>query len=197
MLKSFKEQINSYLVWIGIIIFFLGLYSIVNHLPLQRYSIPFMFREDLIPFLPWTIVVYLSVFVQYFVVIYQIPDKFLGILTKRFLVLLGITLVMFIIFPIEYPRHLYSSDSFLITILRFADGPGNCFPSLHVIETIFITACYWFLEKNIWRKLMMVLWSMLIIISVLTTKQHYIIDIIGGIVLVIPFIFTMRKDLIK
>lgn len=39
--------------------------------------------------------------------------------------------------------------------------------------------------------------SMLIIISVLTTKQHYIIDIIGGIVLVIPFIFTMRKDLIK
>lgn len=196
MLKSLKEKINAYIVWLGIIVFFLALYGIVNHLPLQRYSIPFMFREDLIPFLPWTFIIYLSIFFQYFIVVKKIPSEKLTSLFIKFSFVMASTLILFIVFPIEYPRYLYPSTG-IINFFRATDGPGNCFPSLHVIETVLLAACYWFLEKSTWRRLIMTLWSVLIIISVLTTKQHYIIDIIGGIVLVSPFIFIMRKDLIK
>ncbi len=37
------------------------------------------------------------------------------------------------------------------------------------------------------------LWTALIVISVLTTKQHYLVDIVGGIVLVVPFIMILKK----
>lgn len=196
MLKSLKEKMGSYLFWVGIIVFFLALYGIVNNLPLHRYTVPFILGENAIPFLPWTFVIYLSIFLQYFVVIRRISTEKLTTLFIKFSFVMVIALILFIIFPIEYPRYLYPSTG-IVNFFRSTDGPGNCFPSLHVIETILLAACYWFLEKNIWRRLIMVLWSVLIIISVLTTKQHYVIDIIGGIVLVVPFIFFIKKDLIS
>jgi membrane-associated phospholipid phosphatase len=37
------------------------------------------------------------------------------------------------------------------------------------------------------------LWTVAIIISVLTTKQHYLIDVFGGLALAITVIFILKK----
>ncbi len=186
---------DSYFIWLVIILFFLGLYGIVNHLTIDRHIIPFILGEEKIPFLPWTFLIYLSIFLQYFVVIRHIPHSVLGKLFSQFLWIIGISLVLYIVFPIEYPRDLYMSNNFFVTVLRSIDAPGNCFPSLHVIETVFMAACYSYIETKTWYKVLMWIWTTLIIISVLTTKQHYLVDIFGGILLVTPFLFIIKKDL--
>lgn len=194
MIEWIKKQQKSYFLWIGIIVFFLGLYSFVNHLSFERYTIPFILGEESIPFLPWTFVIYLSIFLQYFFVVRRIPEQALWVLVTRFLWVLGISLFIFTIFPTEFPRHLYPGNNF-VEFFRKIDGPGNCFPSLHVAQTIFMSACFSCIEKNNMKRILMWIWSLLIIFSVLTTKQHYLIDIFGGIILVAPFILLIKKDL--
>ncbi len=196
MLTWFNKQKYSPILWVGIIVCLFITYALVGILPLDRQILPFIWGEDCIPFLPWTFIIYLSLFIQYFVVIRRIPQKALGILVYRFLWMMGIALLFFIVAPIEYPRYLYPGNGF-VNLFRMIDASGNCFPSLHVVETLFLAACYSFFEKNIFYRVGMWLWAVVIIFSVLTTKQHYLVDIIGGVVLVVPFIFIIKNDLVR
>lgn len=178
------------------ILFFIP-YGIVNHLPIERYVVPFVFGENHIPFLPWTFIIYVSAFVQAFFIIRFIPKHFLPRIIALALCMLSVGILFFILFPIEYPRALYPTDNTLITFFRTIDTPGNCFPSLHVSLAILLAALYIFLETRTIRKIFMCIWTLLIICSVLTTKQHHVIDIIGGALLAIPFVFMLRKNLLK
>lgn len=188
-----KTKRTSWAVSVGLIACFLVLYGIVNHLPLHRHVIPFWFGENNIPFLPWTFIIYISAFVQGAIAIRYIPPVFLpkALVIALYMVIIG--LIFFILFPIEYPRYLYPSANYLIESFRTSDASGNCFPSLHVATTLFLTSTYCLFEKSSVRKTLMWIWSIAIIISVLTTKQHYIVDILGGIILVIPCIFLLQK----
>lgn len=64
-------------------------------------------------------------------------------------------------------------------LLYFFDVPGNCFPSLHVALAIIAA---WLLAGR--GKMWMFLapsWATAIAVSVLTTRQHRLVDIAGGI----------------
>lgn len=150
--------------------------------------------ENRIPFLPWTFLIYISVFVQDAVIIRRIPAAQLRktILLAAGMILIG--LAFFVAFPIEYPRWLYQNNNGLVILFRNADGPGNCFPSLHVAVSMLLASYYSFIEKSLLKKVLMWLWALAIILSVLTTKQHYVIDIIGGIILSIPFIIILKRQ---
>ncbi len=192
-------QVNNrptpWIMCIGIIILFLIPYGIVNHLPLDRYTIPFLFGEEHIPFLPWTFSIYISAFLQAVLVIRFIPRKLLLRALPLAFGMICIGLIAFLIMPIEYPRNLCPSTNSAIILFRATDTTGNCFPSLHVAMTLFLTACYYLIEKSLKKKLLMWTWTIAIIISVLTTKQHYVIDIAGGVVLAIPFMLLLKKKL--
>ena len=189
-----NNQKTKWIFCIGIVILILVPYEIVNHLPLHRYTIPFIFGEKRIPFLPWTFIIYISYFVQAVIIIRLIPVKFLPRVTLFALCMVMIGIIIFILFPIEYPRNLYFSANNNITLFRKIDGSGNCFPSLHVSMALFLATCYGLIQKSFIRKFLMWTWTIAVIISVLTTKQHYLIDIFGGIVLVIPFLIVLRKE---
>ena len=194
-MKNYSK--TSWITSIGLIAFFLILYGIINHFPMHRYAVPFLFNEDKIPFLPWTFVIYISAFVQGAIIIHLIPRQFL---LKAFIValcMICIGLLFFVLFPIEYPRFLYPNSNVLIAFFRTTDATGNCYPSLHVSMTLFLASFYTLIETSFFKKFLMWLWTIVIIISVLTTKQHYLIDVIGGTILAIPFIFKMRKEFKK
>jgi membrane-associated phospholipid phosphatase len=183
----------GWILCISIVIIFLIPYLVVNHLPIKRSIIPFILDEDRIPFLPWTFIIYTSVFIQEAVIIRQLPRVFLK---KSLLVafsMLAVGLIFFILIPIEYPRALYINSNSFITTLRFIDTPGNCFPSLHVAGAVFFAACYNMLSKSKMSKILMWIWTAAITLSVLTTKQHYLVDVFGGIILAIPFIIWVQK----
>jgi membrane-associated phospholipid phosphatase len=78
------------------------------------------------------------------------------------------------------------------SIIYNCDVPYNCFPSLHVAHS-FVSAltCY-----RVHRGVGMaaVVWALLIGISTLYTKQHYILDVIAGIFLAyIAYVIFLRS----
>jgi membrane-associated phospholipid phosphatase len=178
------------------ILLYLIPYLLVNHLPLVRHTIPFCCGEDRIPFLPWTFMIYCSAFVQAAIIIRLMPSRFLPkmILFAAGMMLTGI--IIFLLVPIEYPRNLYPNTNALIALFRATDGAGNCFPSLHVAMTLFLAAGYGAIEKSSIKTILMWFWAGGIILSVLTTKQHYLIDIVGGAILAIPCMIFSRPILL-
>jgi membrane-associated phospholipid phosphatase len=72
-----------------------------------------------------------------------------------------------------------------------ADTPNNCFPSMHVALTSVST---WSLRGYAPRyfKLFM-LWTLAIILSTLTTKQHYFVDILGGLGVLVVVVALEKK----
>lgn len=188
-----NDEPIEWIVCVSLIIIYLIPYGIINHLPLHREVIPFILNENYIPFLPWTFIIYSSAFIQALIVIRKIPKESL----RKIVVVIGCMVILglltFLLFPIQYPRELYPDHSVFVTFFRITDGAGNCFPSLHVAMSIIIAFCYGLVEKSKIRQSLMWLWTILIIISVLTTKQHYLIDIFGGIIFAIPTIFILKK----
>jgi hypothetical protein len=183
-----KTTVSNRVVFIILLIFY-GLYLIVNHRQVEEpIEAPFIIYEEDIPFLPWTIVIYLSLFFQAVIFIKIIPEKVFWLVIELGFAMLVIHLATFILFPIRYPRENYQSDDLVLNLFRFIDTPKNCFPSLHVSCTIFFANLYVFWEKSDWRKFFMVLWSILITLSVLTVKQHYIWDILGSVLVTRLFI---------
>ncbi len=93
--------------------------------------------------------------------------------------------VCFLLYPTVAPRPLeVAGKGFLIAGLQFlygADPPYNCFPSLHVAHSfVSALACY-----RVHRRIGIaaVLCATLVGVSTLYTKQHYIADVVAGIVL--------------
>jgi membrane-associated phospholipid phosphatase len=91
----------------------------------------------------------------------------------------------FVLYPTIAPRpELVTADGFAAWGLRFlydADPPYNCFPSIHVAHSfVSALACH-----RVHRPLghVAVVCASLVAIATLLTKQHYVADAIGGIVL--------------
>jgi membrane-associated phospholipid phosphatase len=93
--------------------------------------------------------------------------------------------IFFLLYPTVAPRSdTVVGEGFATWGLRFlyeADPPYNCFPSLHVAHSfVSALACY-----QVHRRLGLVAISSasLVAISTLFTKQHYVADVISGILL--------------
>lgn len=162
------------------------LYLIPNHFPLlPPVELPLTAIDRLIPFVPETIWIYLS---EYPLVIsaYALTrdSATLTRYLKSTLALLVFSAVIFVLFPTTYPRHLFplpeTLDPFsryLFQLQRTGDSPLNCFPSLHVC-TVLAAALQ--LRGQSGRYLFYMSWALLICLSTLTTKQHYLWDVLGG-----------------
>jgi membrane-associated phospholipid phosphatase len=93
--------------------------------------------------------------------------------------------VFFFLYPTEAPRPARVAGSgFAVWGLRFlyeADPPYNCFPSLHVAHSfVSAIAC-----RRVHRGLGLAAaaCAVLVGVSTLFTKQHYVLDVIAGILL--------------
>ena len=92
--------------------------------------------------------------------------------------------LFFSFFPVVYPRNYdINSLSWISQMALSCDQPQNCFPSLHVsfvVLTLLMTPILG-LSKKI--KSLFIIWGVIIISSTILVKQHYIIDVLAGIVL--------------
>lgn len=91
----------------------------------------------------------------------------------------------FIAFPSEARRpEIVSGPSFAAAGLRFlyeSDTPRNCFPSLHVAHSFVGALALWRLHRGV--GIAAVACASLVGISTLFTKQHYLLDVAGGVLL--------------
>ncbi len=93
--------------------------------------------------------------------------------------------VCFLVYPTTLPRPLGEiGDGFFAWFLRGiyeADLPRNCLPSLHVATVVVAALACWRVD---WRTGFAAgVWAALVALSTLFTKQHYIADVVTGILL--------------
>jgi membrane-associated phospholipid phosphatase len=143
--------------------------------------------DDAIPFLPWTIWLYLPLYYLFFVVAaFAIRTR--GVYVRAAISVVIASVVAYAIFfvmPSTYPRPEWASDgtvtSALLRFVRGADLPNNTFPSLHVtMTTAIVLACA---RESRARALVLAAIGVFPTLATLTTKQHWVVDIPGGLVL--------------
>jgi hypothetical protein len=99
------------------------------------------------------------------------------------------TLICFIVyyfFPTTVARpEVVGNDMFsnLIRGIYSKDNPYNCFPSIHVLDTVLPTMFLFKYTKNKFTRAFAVVSSVAIILSTLFTKQHYVWDAVSAAVL--------------
>jgi hypothetical protein len=158
-------------------------YQLTNRYQLfPVYTLPASALDRALPFLVWTVIPYFLLIAGMYLPVFLRSDAALRESMAALTVAVLINYSIFLFFPtvIERPP-LPTGDSLADGLYRWLigiDTPANCFPSGHI--TAPAIGC-WFLARQRlrWWPAITVAYAVLAI-SVLTTKQHYAIDIAGG-----------------
>ena len=179
-----------------------GLYAISGVFQIgEPRFLPLSDSEMNIPFIIDSIWVYVMMypFLLWSIFSYKCEENFNKVLYS-FIIVSLITIIIFQLFPVGYPREFYplphanSPSVNLFYKIRWIDSPMNCFPSLHVSLCFLFSFGHWSENKKLfWISLFI---TILISISTLTTKQHYIVDVVAGLILSFV-IFTSVKRFTK
>ena len=194
-LPLFVTKGNKYVVgslMFGLSYFF---YYVTNHYAYAEHNyLPMTWIDRHVPLVPYSVLIYISEYF-YFAFVYILLrqhdniNKFL----YSFFLLQVFSCTIFAVYPTVYPRENFpipsDTPAWLMATwawLRHVDTPGNCFPSLHVSSVYLSAFAFWTdgQKKMFW---VFFIWSTLIAMSTLTTKQHYLADILSGLGLAILF----------
>jgi membrane-associated phospholipid phosphatase len=138
-----------------------------------------------IPLTEWTIWFYCSYYIFLFIpfVICRDDARVARVLYALMAAAI-IACIIFLLWPTRAESQNVSYDGLtglLWSFVQSVDRPGNYFPSLHVANAC-IVACALTREGRAWRTVAP-LWAFAIIVSTVTTKQHFFIDVPAGIAL--------------
>jgi len=199
----FKALITQETKWIVIIlclIFFGLFYALTGQLSHEIETTLYMSNfERAIPLLPWTIWIYSAIYPVYlFWCFYNYQDMSeLNKTLYSFFILTIASGCFFVLYPLTSPRELYplsetsSLNARFLLFIRSTDTPGNCLPSLHVGFCYLFALGFYRTHKHKFVTSMIV--ANLISISTLTTKQHYLVDVIGGALLASLIYYVMDR----
>lgn len=184
---------------------FAGLLAGVMYLTSNHFHIfppqylPMTRIDYIVPFVPWTVWIYISEFALFISVYVLTKDmantnKYL----YSFLALQTASVFIFWVWPTTYPRHLFplpddlnSLTRFVFTQLRETDTPANCAPSLHV-SSCYLSA-FIFLDEQKKKFPFFLLWATAIAVTTMTTKQHYLVDVILGFGMAVTFYWVFHR----
>ena len=168
---------------------------------IEPHRINLNFIDDKIPFFKFFIIFY----VYYYLHIYLLTI-YIGILNKEFFYkyisssIISCTIGGFIllIFPtyFEFNNEIYSNNSyfdFIFNLLNNAKLQYNAFPSFHIIKTYLIFKYLYYLLKQKYLKILLIIITILISLSTIFIKVHSILDIIASIFIVDFSIYLTNK----
>ena len=175
------------------------LYFGIGHLELHRSTELLRTRlDDAIPFWPTTSWCYLPIYAAIFVIaILGFQSRYLfnrGLRAVALVMFVGALGHLFI--GAEYPRPVLAppyadlSVRFMAWVQR-VDRPGNVFPSLHVAQTSMLAFVLYRDRPRLGR--IAIVMGAVLALSTLTTKQHFIADVISGYALAFAaYAFAVR-----
>lgn len=165
-------------------------YAFTNYLTtgMAPHILPLSIVDRWVPFFPTTIWLYLTEVLICIAAFYVAKD--LTNLTRYLASMAAVTVAavaVFVLFPTIFPRIHYPipQDLNFLTFglfnwIRKVDYPTNCLPSLHVAYSYL--ASFVFLQEQRSKFIFFFVWATLIAISTMTTKQHYFIDVVIGLI---------------
>lgn len=156
-----------------------------------------------LPFIKYFVIAYIAwyIYVGLIMFYFAVCDK-----KKFFKLLISINAgmlicyVIYYFFPTMVERPVIASNDFFSKIVKLIykrDHPYNCFPSIHVLDSV-LCAAYINRENNIKLKTKLIssFISVMIIFSTFFIKQHYIYDAVSAAALSYALYYTLNfKDI--
>lgn len=200
--KAEDSRVPAAIGWLLMMIVSGSVYFVVNELayssgvtvfdPAQLFVVDGRTLDSRIPYLPWTVLVYHGLFeLLLFLPFLTYPKTGSGArelfkLYEGQVVLTLVACAVFIICPAEMTLRVPAgqhSDSLMHTLnllIHLQDRPFNTWPSLHVVWTCLATLVVTHWTRSIrWKVLLWACW-IVVSISTLTIKQHFLWDVISG-----------------
>lgn len=190
-LKKFVMENKSFVISISV--FMIGqaiLYWLLKLFQSNPTYIDF-YLDDKIPFLPHFVYIYDIFYVFCFFALYSLYKKdkkayYKGIISG----IMGFLIcdVIFLTMPtIMYRPVIPESDWLTNLVLKitfiYDNPPLNCFPSIHCLFCFQVIYSYIFSKHNTSTKIIVIIVSLLIIVSTLFIKQHFIFDVIASLLI--------------
>jgi membrane-associated phospholipid phosphatase len=183
----------------AMIIFYVIPYFLLNILTEYREAGELTTEIDrMIPFVPEAVLVYVSYYLFLWLNYFLLKDKnYFRKVIGTLIIASSICYLIFLLMPIQMTRPEVDGGEIAEAItlgLYSIDGKGyNCFPSIHVTMSFLTAAFCWRYNRKYWWA---ALWAGAIIMSTMLVKQHYVLDVLGGLVLGMV-IHKMTKNKIK
>lgn len=156
--------------------------------------------DDLIPFVPQAIVVYVLAFVTWligFVVIARESRKVCYRILSAELVAKMISFLIFIILPTSMQQPEITGDdifSRLTQLIYDLDSPDNLFPSLHCLESYIVFRGALYCKKpSKWYTPFCLVFALMVFASTVLIKQHLLLDIPGAVIIAEIGMFVSSK----
>lgn len=157
--------------------------------------------EERIPFLPWTVAIYLGCYLfwiaNYIILARQKKEEVCRFFVADFISRL-VCFACYLLYPTTNVRPVVEAEGFWNQVMRFLytiDAADNLFPSIHCLVSWF---CFAGLRGKStipsWYKATSCGMAILVCISTLTTKQHALIDVFGGVVLAEICLWLGRQE---
>jgi len=182
IIKKQKHFVNDTLMWTP----WLLVYILTNRYHVgDPVQLKITWLDRIIPFVPFMIPVYLSYLVGAFVFIACLRDeKELNEIFFLSYIQLLISVPFFIFYPVFYPKDVFYNANTVTSafnqIWLWFDAGNNCFPSLHTANSML--GIFYSLNFPLHIRCVIIPWGLLIILSALVCKQHYVIDVAGGLI---------------
>jgi membrane-associated phospholipid phosphatase len=173
---------------------FIALYQITNRWPLRTpVELPLTWADQAIPFVPELLPVYVAYIPLYWwTVVRSENDREVNRIFYAADLQLLLSLPFFVLFPVRMPiERFYGAETFgwADALWRWFDVPNNCFPSLHVSNSLLLLHFNWRRP----RRLFFAAASLAVIASTVLVKQHYVVDVAGGVlVYLVSRVFLSR-----
>lgn len=139
--------------------------------------------ERSIPLLPWSVLPYWSLDLLFLGSFFLLGDRdqLLRHSVRLAAAIVGAAL-LFLVFPLTFAWTRPVTDGIpgLLFVALSADQPFNQLPSLHVALALLIWPVYRRRSQGLLRA-MLGLWFVIIALSTVTTWQHHLVDVFGGL----------------
>jgi hypothetical protein len=185
------------LAWAALLlVLFVSVYGFSNWIAASRVTRwRFWFDWELaIPFVPWMVWPYLSLFVSFLLPMFALRARALDALCRRLALAVIISGAVFLLLPAEwgYERPAVPPSPAFALIFAF-DLPHNLVPSLHVSWGAIILWSLRRVSSDLVRRLLEA-WFFVLCASVLLIHQHHVIDVAGGILVARVVFCVVRAD---
>lgn len=194
-----STRVKAKYVFLAFVPYFIFYFIIQSAITTNHYDL-LTFLDAQIPFIPQFIWIYHTIIptaVITSLILFQKKELFLSLTYAN--IFAGTILCLFyILFPSFYPREGYidttTISGLFLELTRRVDGAHNTFPSGHVTFSWLLAFFVGLTQKGKQYSILKVIyfgWAILISISTLTLKQHFLIDVVFGVALagVIFYIF--------
>lgn len=184
---NYKENAKR-ISWILILPIISIIYVYLNNNTLHANSVE-LELDRMIPFVSIFVIPYLYWYIYVFagLVFFAMKNKEAY---KKLMLTIVISMLccysIYYFFPTTVVRPKIVNINFMNQLVKFVysmDKPYNCFPSIHILNLFLVSLFFYRYNKNKFFKIFISLNFIMISLSILFVKQHYVLDILSAILL--------------